>query len=362
MWILSAVYSVFAPFIENIWNIVHFNSAYYGAMSSLERAQLVLKYRQAGFEWSWWFFWTNSFGPKSDSLSWKFGLLTNNNNGLSWNISSRTLSIPQSWQWNIEYLLTAWTDSSNYNKLPYFLSEKIILSYDNISNVNRYYTWTVDSDINHFSWGFFSWIIRVPPKAKSIFGNNPICFGKDTPACDQNKDWIFDDILVNRNLEGNYLGTPFSIIPTVSVFYFSWVFINEPEDNIIRESIIDQTWNIYFWDPDKKFSPLADQNNNLSGHNVISSQDIMTGIWFDSLLTSNTSWLKLWLSLVNLVHTQNENIYPFLEYKFWFPQPVADKFFTIQWAATVGNYNIKIVVRKPVDKDSSSLGDFTIIF
>ena len=50
MGILSAIYSVFAPFMQNIGNVVDFNSAYYGALAGVERAHLVLKYKQPGFE------------------------------------------------------------------------------------------------------------------------------------------------------------------------------------------------------------------------------------------------------------------------------------------------------------------------
>ncbi|HCY21504.1 TPA: hypothetical protein DIC40_06750 [Patescibacteria group bacterium] len=68
------------------------------------------------------------------------------------------------------------------------------------------------------------------------------------------------------------------------------------------------------------------------------------------------------MGIVNLLRTQNDDIYPFLEYQFSFPRPVADSFFTIQGIGLVGDYNVKIFIKKSTNEQSSSIGDFTIIF
>jgi hypothetical protein len=44
------IYSIFTPFIDNLQDIKDYNMAYYGAISSVERAELTLKYHESGFE------------------------------------------------------------------------------------------------------------------------------------------------------------------------------------------------------------------------------------------------------------------------------------------------------------------------
>ncbi|MBU0625904.1 hypothetical protein KKG31_06130 [Patescibacteria group bacterium] len=45
-----SVYSIFFPFITNLGEIGNFNTAYYGAVASIERAELVLKNKEPGFQ------------------------------------------------------------------------------------------------------------------------------------------------------------------------------------------------------------------------------------------------------------------------------------------------------------------------
>lgn len=356
MWILSAIYSVFAPFMQNIWNVVYFNSAYYWALAWVERAYLVLKYKQPGFEWSGWFLQWTTFGPQSDSISWDLWLLTYPENWFAWTISSRTTKIPKLWQWNVDYLLTSWTDSKNYNKLPYYTSEKIILSVDNTTWTNFYYTGV--SSMLYFTWESFSWILRLPPKAQEWFGKN-LC-----NTCDTDEDWVADDIMVNRILEWFYNWITFSIVPSFSILYYSWWIVDSTQDIAIREKVINDTWFLNFW-IDYDFSPLV-YPNILTEHNVLSlDADSIKNIPFDTILewpASSITWIQLWLGIINLLRTEDDDIYPFLEYQFSFPQPVADSFFTLQGIWLVGDYNVKIFIKKSTNKQSSAIGDFTIIF
>ncbi len=343
--------------MQNIGNVVYFNSAYYWAIAWVERAQLVLKYKQPGFEWSWGFLKWDVFGPTSDQITWDFWFLSYPKNWFAWTIHSRTDKIPNIGQWNVDYLFTSWNDSKNYNKLWYYMSEKIIFNIDNTLDPNLYYTWT--SIIKYFSGGSFSWIIRLPPAAISRFNWELLC---DT--CDYDDDGIKDDIVVNRILDWIQNWKSFSIIPNISIFYYSWWIVDSQRDIAIREKIINETWALYFWDTMKNFSPLADIHNILTEHNVLSeTPDSIKSIWFNSILNSSEiTGLKLWIGIVDILRTENNNIYPFLEYQFSFPQKVADSFYTLQWIWLAEDYNVKIFIKKSTNEQSSSIGDFTIIF
>ncbi len=362
--ILTSIYSVFSPFMQNIGNVVHFNSAYYWALGGIERAELVLKYKSPGFEWSWWFEKWTQFGPNSDIISWSFGLLTSSNNWFTWNITSRTNTIPSIGNGNIDYLLAS-DDSKNYNQLPYFTSEKFLLRIDSTTNTNKYYTG--ESDFTDFTAENFSWILRLPPKIVSVFSNSLLCKDSSNPACDPDEDDLSDDIVVNWIIDWFLDGVPFTILPTISVFYYSGMQVDTTKDITIRESIINQTWILNFgWTTDReKFSPIDNYfpNNTLAEHTVISTNaEWIQTSWFNTLLSSShITWLQLSLGLINLLSSTNGNIYPFLEYRLSFPTPIADRFYTLEGNWLVWDYNVKIFIKKSTN-ESSSIGDFTVIF
>lgn len=55
-------------------------------------------------------------------------------------------------------------------------------------------------------------------------------------------------------------------------------------------------------------------------------------------------------------------VYPFLEYQIESTSAkISDRFFTVQGEGKVGNYNIRLQIKKPV-LDQAALGNFTIIF
>jgi hypothetical protein len=353
MGILSVVYSIFAPFMQNIWNVVYFNSAYYWALAGVERANLVLKYKQPWFEGSGWFLQWETFWPQSDSITWDFGLLSSTDNWFAWTISSRTNKIPSPWKWNVDYLFTSWNDSKDYNKLSYYMWEKIDLSFDDTKNPDLFYTGI--SIIRYFSWWSFSWIIRLPPAAITRFDGELLC---DT--CDHDDDWMANDIMVNWILDWFNNWIPFSIVPTISVFYYSWGIVDETKDIAIREKVINETWFLNFWNL-HWYSPLV-YTNILTEHNVLSFDDSIKNDSFNYILDWSTTGLKLWLWIINMLRTQSDNIYPFLEYQFSFPKPVSDSFYTLQWIGLVWDYNVKIFIKKSTNEQAWSIGDFTIIF
>jgi len=354
--ILVSLYSIFFPFIQNIGNISNYNSAYYLALSSVERWELVLKYKGPWFSWSGWFLWSSSRGPTSDLYS---SIISWANNWTWREISSRTNILPSTWMWNVDYMLST-GDSKNFNMIDYNYKEKIILSMDNTNDPSLYYTWK--GNISYFSWDNINWIFRLPPKAFEMFWwttNWPLC-NSPVQDCDQNWDDIYDDIVLNRWLNGFYNWKQFKILPTTSVFYYSWMMVDYYNDNAIRKSVINEIWNIEFTN---SFNPIKWRTSWITRHNVISQEATSLNDYnFENIFKSPyISWLELNFSLVSLLQTLNWNIYPFLEYRFWFPQMVSDKFFYIRWNWRIQDYDVQILIKKPASQDNVAW-DFTVIF
>ncbi len=379
------VYSIFKPFMENLWNIQHYNIAYYGAISSIERAELVLRYHVAWFGGSWWWIWSTDIWPSSDWKISNFWLLSKWNNWILWQIHSRVNwnTLPQPWNWNIDYDLRRtwnqyWWSSSWYNKLDYNLSEEFLLFIDksrenNSSNLYKIYSWYKNADIENIKPNAIKVILRLPPKISDILDgnedNNPNA--KLAKSIDLDWDWINDDIIVNRSLfwiDSNW--NEFTILPTIDVNYDSSQV--EDWDTAIRESIINKptNWtspNICFgnnsdcssigWDK----NPVQDKNKP-DYHNIIPSDSPFSWQNFKSIF-QNWSKLHLKFSIVNLMKDNNNKIFPFLEYKLIFDwiSTISDRFFHIKWIWKVGDYKVIIHIEKPVVK-STAASDFTILF
>ena len=135
--------------------------------------------------------------------------------------------------------------------------------------------------------------------------------------------------------------------------------VDEPNDNVIRESIINDTGVINFIN---SFTPIA-HGVGLTKHNVVSS-DASFIEWqnFQQIFSSSDfSGLRLSFGATNLFRTFTSAIYPYLEYQFTFPQPIADRFYTIQGHGRVGEYDVQIILKKPTVQWTVD-GDFTVIF
>lgn len=373
LWVLVGIYSIFAPFTQNIGDVIDFNSAYYWALAGIERWELVLKYRSPGFQWSGGFFWTTPYWPMSDYLApGSFGNLTSSTNGFIWNISSRTTSIPASGDGNVDYLLSS-SDSSNFNQLPYFTSEKINLSLDTTNSLNKD-AYDTTSTFSYFHDTSFSGQFRLPAKVVNLFSGYLLCSDPNNPACDSDWDAVNDEVAVTRGLKWFYQGTPFSILPNEEIFYsVSPHQIDYNRDTMLRESLVNTTsgaiWfgktpngNWYY-----SFNPIPSYNNVLTGHNVISTNPGLVrlipyySVGNSLLQDTNTTGLQFSFGLVDLLRSTNGNIYPFLEYQLNFPSAVANRFYTVQGNAVVGNYNVKIIMKKSTNSDAQ-IWDFTIVF
>jgi hypothetical protein len=71
------------------------------------------------------------------------------------------------------------------------------------------------------------------------------------------------------------------------------------------------------------------------------------------LSDSSITGLELSLGLVNLLRSFNDNIYPFLEYRFVFPQEIADTQYIIKGHSRVGEYDVIIYLKKPTFEGSA---------
>ncbi len=361
-WFIAAIsyniYSIFSPYYETLKDIKDYNIAYYWAIASIERAQLVLKFRKAWFEWSGWWIWNTNFWPNSDQKIENLWFLSKQNNWTYRQIKSRVSSIPEPWKWNIEQQLqytwdNYWWNSKDFNKLEYNLPAQFALFLDNCSDNNSFYKqscWTLQNISDTINI-----ILRLPPKIK-----NNLWDLNETEDIDW--DWISNDVIVNRSLFGSGNGQEYSIFPTISVDYDNNSVNND--DSAIREDIINKVdtilWfpNIIFWN---NKNPV--RNTNPSYHNIIPPDHPFSWKNFTDIFSnSENTYLKL--SIVNLMQTSDWNIYPFLEYKLYpstTSTTLSDRFFTIKWVWIVWNYKVEIIIKKPILK-SSTASDFAIIF
>lgn len=352
--ILASVYSVFFPFMQNLWTVQQYHMAYYGAISSVERAELALRYRSPGFQGSGWFLWIDSYGPPSDTTP---EILSGTDKWLLWNIWSRTTTIPSSGMGNTDPMLAA-SDSADYNQLWYTYLETLILGYDNPPDVSHYYSWW--TYISYFNAGEITGVLRLPPKIHELFWETPwkLC-DSVVGDCDPDGDGTYDDIAVSWSMEGFYQWVGFKIFPTIAVFYYSGMQIDERMDNAIRESFINDTWNVSFGN---SWTPVIN-GASLTKHTVVSAEaSAIEWQSFKQIFTStNYSGLRLSFGAANLFRTFTGAVYPYLEYQFTFPQPIADRFYTIEWHGRVGEYNVQIILKKPTVQWTIG-GDFTVIF
>ncbi len=360
--ILVSVYSVFFPFMQNLGTVQQYHMAYYGAVSAVERAELSLRYRSPGFVWSWGFLWTTWYGPLSDYTpelsSWTYQWFIRN-------IDSRTSTIPSPGMGNTDPMLSDPADhSDDYNQLWYTYLETFLLWYDATTGAQSYYTWW--TTYSFLSSAPITGIIRFPPKIQSRFWWVPaadLCSNALGADCDPDGDGVYDDIVVSRSMEWLYNGESFKIFPTINVFYYSGMQVDEYHDNAIRESIINEWGEINIGTNAYAFTPI-DHGSAILFHNVISSEADAIKLNYFSTILSNTSsytWLRLSFGATNLFRTMTGVIYPYLEYQFTFPQPIADRFYTIEWHGRVGEYDVQIILKKPTVQWTIGW-DFTVIF
>lgn len=379
--IMGSIYAIFTPFMQQLGNIQNYNIAYYGAIASIERANLVLRWHSGWFEWSWWWIQdgtTNSFWPTSDTVrAGSMWLLEKTNNEMWREISSMVNwdIVPQPWNWDMDPDLSSGS-LFNYNKLEIGKSKQIALYKDiDWTDSSKYYVFRKDNNwsIEDITTSDIKISIRVPQnicnKFKSIKkGGEKICTSSDFMDLnnDLDQDWINDDIIVSRSFFWYSWNTNFFVVPTLSIMNenFAW-------DTNIRESVInnfDQNKNnIIFKSNDR--NPIVMRGNvepdtfNQVPMDLFPSKSWWLGNWFSDIINNSSKIKKLIMkfSTVNMINYSTWLIYPYLEIKIDAWKSIPSNYFTITWHWKVFDYDVKIRYKKNVFNVSES-SDFTILF
>ena len=383
--IMAWVYSVINPFVNELWNIQRYNQAYYGAIASVERAELVLRWHIAGFEWSWGWLWNDNYWNDSDHNSdlikkEYFGKLAMKNigNWIFWSIKNMTnWTVPEPGKWNLDPDVS----SGNDFYVLTFAGALQYAFYQDTTGTGKYYTGVEDDKIKDIKIDNNIYLsIRAPFKLVKDYNdgtNNNRDSSRyilDEPG-NTDLDWddVDDDVIVNRVIFWNTWDTQFSIFPSINVDN------NVPADNdtSIREDVINgyvsDTWNLLYktdWTTDNKTNPVnaskrkdtsvSEHNANISKFNQAPDDAVNTG--FNIVFNSdNIKKVNLKFSLVNLLRYDNDHSYPYLELRLHVNKNIPDEYFHILCEGKVSDYDVKILISKPVF-DTTAASDFTVLF
>jgi len=368
--VISSIYALINPFIEEMGDIQQYNVAYYGAIASVERAELTLRNHTAWFEWSWWWLGNNTFWPTTDFSNidkkyfW-FLAFTGNGYWMYWNIKNLNSwwVVPAPWKWDLDPDVSSW---NNYYKLTFDQAIQIAL-YKDESGISKYYTW-YDSLTDIKPTQSLAVSIQVPQKLYNEYTNWAWLKALDINT-DLDWDEINNDIIVNRSLFWLTWDTQFTIFPSINL---SWTNQLADNDTSIREDVINANSlpNIKFDTTSKDTNPI-EQSTSSPGHiqNVDKfnqSPEDAVSTWFNIVLNdpnNNISKMYAKFSLVNLLKHDEWEIYPYLEIKIEnnSSKPLPDTYFHILWEWKVGKYDVRIKISKPVF-DTTAASDFTVLF
>ena len=357
-WLSIGIYAIFIPFMQNISDIQSYNTAYYGAIAATERALLVTKQQQFWFNGSGWQKWLSQRWPASDYSDPSMGIITQGNNGIQWEVIGRTKRIPQEWEGNVPKIFSA-DDSSDFNVFSLQDTIFVTTQINNNTNPEQFYTQTNNNQ--ELQRDFINTQRRIPPyiKNQQEETTSELC---DTynPICNSNSS-IDDDINIFRQRKGEYDNKEFSIIPTTQTFQ-AWgtTYIGD-EDMNIRESVINQNVSptIQFAN---RYNPIPN-NIDTTKHTTLwpGGDDIKNIVFTDIFNTPEIQWLYLQYIMTQTPISRAGFIYPFLEYAIMSDEEISDTHRHIQWQSTVGNYEVKIQIKKP-QNEKTKWSNFTVIF
>ena len=354
--VVGSIYSNFVVFYSNFSESENYHKAYYSAISALERGELVTKQRSPWFIWSGWRIlwvtsWTNNWSDKvvNSDFSYLSDTSTIDKSTVFRTINSRATRIPATWQWDVEWALSA-NDSADYNMMDYDNAQIFLLYYDN-SGGNPYTKTTCPDWCNQSRPQKISGIIRLPGLLQWFWNLDEsktlvTVWWKTSPN---------NDAIVDRQIRWYYDSKPFTIYSTQKVHKN---VVQSFQDNIIRENDINNEVNFEF---ENNRSPIA--RSISSDRTIVSEQEneIKNSNFKDVLNNNKTTNSQLRFSLLNLLKTSNNMIYPFLEYYIDFWTEVSDKYFAIDAEWNFADYKINLRIWKPTSKESV-LSSFTTIF
>lgn len=355
--LMLALFSGFLPFVRNYGNMMQYTTAYYGALSAIERGVLATRYAGPGFDgksgWESGENWVK-YHLSDERLS-NFYTYGNGQDSLFRKVNSSTNSIPVQWKGNVDP--NFWSrDSRDYNALNYLATEIIPLRTVWDIQTGQYYT-SLNSALE-YAWGKIEVDFRFNPYLSSQFikTEHPTLFDNDAKNL-INTTFPF----VNWIIQGKYDGEFFSLLPQNKQAVTSLhktIFAN---DTLIRwaelngDQVNSKKSSLTFSDTKDVF-----ERSNFKTQNIVSSALRSNELsYIDILKNGNESALSL--SLLNLLQTK-KGIYPFLEYKItseW--AKISDRFYAIEGVGKVNDYHIKMQVKKPT-LPQPALGTFTIIF
>ena len=101
------------------------------------------------------------------------------------------------------------------------------------------------------------------------------------------------------------------------------------------QKLLEILWGEQWWTYGEINEWNITLDDNTSRTRVILSWETMIAVRQNNVIyvwTKNQDWIT--------------DIYPFLEYQFWFPADVSDVYYTIEWEGKVGSYSSKITIKK----------------
>lgn len=359
--VVGSLYSNFIVFYKSFAEIDNYNKAYYASIAALERWELVTKQREPWYVWSGGWEWTNSINyldNNTDEIESGFSyLVKSDDTNLLREINSKTKRIPTEWEWDIDRMLASW-NSLNHNRMDHEKAEVFLLYVDDWEDSpytkKMCLSWNSDCQDVKVT---INWEIRLPPKMREAF------WSLDDSSSSLVYYWNKNDEIVDRQLRWKYQGSQFTIFAKNK----SSVSNDESDssDSVIRESEINKGVTLKFWNSELnqwKRQPNVKKSTNLNPI-IISSQEFKPDD-FETVLNGNNndySRLNLRLSLLNLLKSESNMIYPYLEYYLNFTDYVADKYFRIDGWWRYKDYQVNIIIYKPTVKESV-LWNFTVIF
>lgn len=369
--LLLALFSGFFPFVNTYGNVMQYTTAYYGAVSALERGALAVRYAGPGFDGeSGWIAGTGNVGKMSDQKVLNFYTYGNWNDTLFWKVRSSTDRIPALGHGDVDiaFIKPDNQDSKNFNALHYSITELLPLWTIGSLLPEQYYDFHQDFSLRPGTEFTLNWHFRLNPFLFQAFSGGhqeaaKLCYDQCPGSLDNDRR-DRNQVVATWTLKGKYDDEEYTLLPTDGTSLGK--FTVEPRDTLIRKERVNEEKPMMFWNNVHPFDPLS-VNASL---NIVSNYEgelkNLSSFW--KILTDphvKNSYLTFTLS--NFLWSQGgnfwRNLYPFLEYAFETVngEKIADRFYTIQGQGKVGQYDVKLQLKKPT-LEQPALGNFTIIF